>query len=303
MASLFMIAGAVLLGAMALVLLLMRRKQETRQANARFMEALGHSGQGLIPETLTRILRAPGSNSFLGKLGGADSTELDTMLRRAGWISQQQRALYRFITLLAPFGLLLIGMAGAGIVGKSGVQVYVAGFVGFALGYVAPRRFAEWRAGARQRAIQDEMTTVLYLFRMLFDAGASLEHSLAIMVKQGDVLLPNMAAEFALVLGRINSGQDRALALEEMSSVLDVPELSDTIAIIKQVTKYGGNLRDSLASYAKLMEDRRMTDLREKVSKLSAKMTIVMVVFMFPALMIFLAGPGLLALGKALSNV
>jgi tight adherence protein C len=303
MGGFFMMLGAVMLGAMALVLLLMRRKQETLQANLRFREALGDSRQALFPEAVSRILRARSGSSFIGKLGGADAHELDSMLRRAGWIGQEQRALYRFITLVAPFVLLLVGMLVAGMLGKSGMQLYMGGFVGFVLGYVVPRRFAESRAKARQRAIQDEMTTVLYLFRMLFDAGASLEHSLAVMVKQSDMLLPNMAAEFALVLGRINSGQDRAEALEEMSTALDVPELSDTIAIIKQVTKYGGNLRDSLAAYARLMEDRRMTDLREKVSKLSAKMTIVMVAFMFPALMIFLAGPGFLALGKALANI
>ena len=41
-----------------------------------------------------------------------------------------------------------------------------------------------------------------------------------------------------------------------------------------------------------LIDDRRLTRLQEYISKLSAKMSVVMMVFLFPALLIVLAGPG-----------
>jgi tight adherence protein C len=73
--------------------------------------------------------------------------------------------------------------------------------------------------------------------------------------------------------------------------------------MLKQVTRYGGNIRDSLAEYTTLVEQRQVSELREYVSKLSAKMTVVMILFLFPALMIFLAGPGFMGLAKALKGV
>jgi len=121
--------------------------------------------------------------------------------------------------------------------------------------------------------------------------------------EQGQDVAPHLAHEFQAVLQRIYHGQDRGDALEDMARHLDVMELTETVAILKQSARYGGNLRDSLLKYLRLLEDRRMTDLREKVSKLSAKMTIVMVLFMFPALMIFLAGPGVMSITRMLSQI
>jgi tight adherence protein C len=90
--------------------------------------------------------------------------------------------------------------------------------------------------------------------------------------------------------------------MDEMAKRNDVNELSETVAMLKQASRYGGNLRESLLRYLRLLEDRRMTDLKDKVGKLSANMSIVMMLFLFPALLIFLAGPGMIALKNALAG-
>lgn len=59
----------------------------------------------------------------------------------------------------------------------------------------------------------------------------------------------------------------------------------------------------SLLSLKELIDDRRMTTLQERVSKMSAKMSIVMMVFLFPALLIILAGPGFIAIIQALGDM
>ncbi len=146
------------------------------------------------------------------------------------------------------------------------------------------------------------MPIVLNLMRLLFDAGLSLEHTLKAISEQARPIAPNLSTEFNWVLTRIQHGQERGDALEDMAKRLDVPELSETVAILKQAARYGGNLRDSLMRYVKLMEDRRMTTLRDKVGKMSAQMSLVMMVFMFPALMLYLAGPGVISLSKALTS-
>ncbi len=105
------------------------------------------------------------------------------------------------------------------------------------------------------------------------------------------------------MLQRIQHGQERGDALEDMARRLDVDELTATVSILKQAARYGGNLRDSLMRYIKLMEDRRMTELRDKVGKMSAKMSVVMMLFMFPALILFLAGPGFMAVVRTLKSI
>jgi len=145
--------------------------------------------------------------------------------------------------------------------------------------------------------------TWLHLLRMLFDAGLSLEHALRVLVQQAADLVPNLAEELGATLKRIEAGQDRSEALVEMAAPLGVAELNDTIAMLRQATRYGGNLREPLVEYTKIVEQRQVSELREQVGKLSAKMTIVMVIFLFPALMIFVAGPGFIGLANALKGV
>jgi len=79
----------------------------------------------------------------------------------------------------------------------------------------------------------------------------------------------------------------------------------DYLAVASELMRLG---IDGLYLDGLLMQNRTgslelVKRLREKVGKLSGKMTVVMVVFLFPALMIFVAGPGVMALAAALGGV
>lgn len=58
----------------------------------------------------------------------------------------------------------------------------------------------------------------------------------------------------------------------------------------------------SLLALKQLLDDRRLTRLQEFISKMSAKMSVVMMVFLFPALLIVLGGPAFIAISRALSS-
>ncbi|HJW24512.1 MAG TPA: type II secretion system F family protein [Rhodocyclaceae bacterium] len=292
---------ALLLAGACVVLLRLLRRQEWQDSRRRFEEVLAaeedaawlaesfHAGE---EERKPRVLR---------RLSRLQAVELE--LRRAGWSAPLARRIYFAAAALGPIAGMVAAGAWAVVSGADGNQVVAAAFLGFGTGYLLPPRVLRWQVERRRKVLRDEMLAVLHLLRMLFDAGLSMEHALRIVSEQGRALVPQMAAELGIALVRINAGQDRAEALEEMAAPLGVPELDDTVAILKQATRYGGSLRDSLTRFTLLIEERRMTSLREYVSKLSAKMTIVMVVFMFPALTLFLAGPGFLALIRALMRV
>lgn len=59
----------------------------------------------------------------------------------------------------------------------------------------------------------------------------------------------------------------------------------------------------SLLALKQLLDDRRLTRIQEFVSKMSAKMSVVMMVFLFPALLIVLGGPAFIGISRALSNL
>lgn len=141
------------------------------------------------------------------------------------------------------------------------------------------------------------------MISVLFEAGLSMEVALKTLRDNGAGVLPNLSVEIGRMLARVESGMDRVEALNLMARELDIQELSDAVAVLSHTAVAGGSVRQSLARIADVIEDQNRTRLRERVGKLSAKMTVVMVVFLFPALFIFLAGPGLTAIGSALGGI
>lgn len=279
-----------------------QKSNHPRHIHRRFREALQQEGIQISarfkPLNVEEALQA-----MLAKVSRSELEEMKHLLLQAGWPGAKATFTFLVLAWVLPLALGLLAAFYAILNDDSGINVLFHLVFAFAATFVLIRRLLRWKAQKRREAIRKEVIPFLHLLRMLFEAGLSLEHILLVIEQQGRDLIPNLANELDGVIKRIQTGQDRAEALVEMATPLDVPELSDTIAMLKQVTRYGGNVRESLAEYTALTEQRQISQLREYVSQLSAKMTIVMVLFLFPALMAFLAGPGFIGLAKALKGV
>lgn len=298
------IAVMLMVGTAALLFSSSRRYRPPPGVHRRFAEALRGDGANIShffrfekPDANTRLIR------LLERFSSSEIEEMQRLLIQAGWGNPHTRFYFLAAGWLVPF--VFAGIAGiySFIDGASFATLLLHMIFVFALTFIGLRRLLRWRANQRRQMIRKEVPAFLHLLRMLFDAGLSFEHTLQVIEQQGRQLIPHLAVELGAVLKRIQAGQERGEALAEMAEPLEVPELNDTIGMLKQVTRYGGNIRDSLTEYTKLVEERQVSELREYVSKLSAKMTVVMVVFLFPALMIFLAGPGFVGLGRALKGI
>lgn len=300
---LLVLLALMLLGLSGLITLWGRQDAQPPEIERRFQEVLEtpqdetwlNQRKWRQARSITQRVRR-----LLERTPGTDMAEIETLMRQAALMDDRYRAtVYASLWVLPLTGLVL----GAIVASLEDVAMPTALSFGFAAGFVLPRQTLRWLAARRQKAIKEEMPVVLNLMRLLFDAGLSLEHALKAISEQARDITPNLSSEFDWVLTRIRHGQERGEALDEMARRNDVSELSETVAMLKQAAKYGGNLRDSLLRYLTLMEDRRLTDLKDKVGKMSAKMSIVMVLCLFPALLIFLAGPGVVAITKAFASI
>ncbi|GAB7563049.1 type II secretion system F family protein [Methylobacillus methanolivorans] len=287
-----------LLAGSALLMIAEFSKRTRHDAHARFDEVFGRKRGVHLPSPKR------GLEHFIERLSILPSSkdkEILKLLVQAGYRGRARiifNAVIRLGPLVTAVLVLLINL----IQGHDLLRSLLFALFAFAFFYVGIRYLLRRLAARRCKLISKEITTFLHMLVMLFDSGLSLEHSLRIMVEQATDIMPQLAQELERVLARIRAGQDQGEALLSMSQMLDIPELTEAVAMLKQVAQQGGNVRDSIMRYAALIEERQFSMLRERVSKLSAKMTIVMMIFMFPALMIFIAGPGFIGLGKALSG-
>lgn len=303
MTMLWILLALMLFGLAGVLLMMTREDSVAPEAEKRFNEVLE------TPDDMGWMTQRPWrrANSLserfrriLERTPGTDMQEIELLMRQAGLVDERTRSRVYASLWMAPLGMAAMAVMAASV---KGWPMFQSGFTGLVIGFIGSRKVLRWLAERRRKAVREEMPIVLNLMRLLFDAGLSLEHTLKAIGEQGKHITPNLATEFTWVLQRIQHGQERGDALEDMARRLDVDELTSTVSILKQAARYGGNLRDSLMRYIKLMEDRRMTDLRDKVGKMSAKMSVVMMLFMFPALILFLAGPGFMAVVRTLKSM
>ena len=100
-----------------------------------------------------------------------------------------------------------------------------------------------------------------------------------------------------------DAGADTDESLKALGKLMDVEELSTVLAVLRQVDRFGGEVREPLLEALSVLEERRSLTLREKVNLLSGRMTVVMVLFFFPALLVFVAGPAFVSIMKVLGDV
>lgn len=228
------------------------------------------------------------------------------LLVQSGWRSAEARLLWYAFQALWPL-LMLAAVIGFWLWGgespNKGLLLLLAAFTAAALSFLVPRWVLRSAAAGRRRRIQSEVPLFIHLLVLLFEAGLSTRQALASLVREGRGVLPELGLEFDLLIRQLEAGADTGETLKNMSDALQVDDLGAVLAVLRQVDRYGGEVREPLLEALKVIEERRSLDLREKVNLLSGRMTVVMVGFFFPALLIFVAGPAFLSIIRALAEV
>lgn len=196
-------------------------------------------------------------------------------------------------------GLTLLGQQ---LLFPHAAPAWIAPMFAVGIGYLLPKRVLAAAAKYRQQTIAKEISTFIPLLRILFESGMAIEQSLRVVGNEAQRLLPALTHELRLILARVDSGLELGEELGKTARLLEVDEFTDTCIILQQLIQQGGGAMKSLLALKQLLDDRRLTRLQEYISKMSAKMSVVMMVFLFPALLIVLGGPAFIGIARALSH-
>lgn len=295
--------------AISIMLLYLGAKTRQREQVSRKLETALHKhtaiDTGTEPVATAEFKPAKPYWSIMASLPMA--AEIKSSLREAGYVGVQAQLVFAFINLALPIGVLVLSLVIIGFTGAQAPQL-LATFIFTVLAFLLPRWLLRWLAARRRRALSQEIPVVIQLLLMLMGAGLSIEHALRILRAESSEdsefpLLPEFSRELNVVLHRVDAGGSLAQELGLLSGAVGVQELSDLTAVLRQVLRRGGDIRQSLTNLAQLIEDRRYTRLQEQAGEISGKMSVVMILFMFPALVLFIAGPGFLAVLEGLRDV
>ncbi|WP_425313651.1 type II secretion system F family protein [Pseudomonas putida] len=257
--------------------------------------------------------KAPSKNRFnqwLHALGssrvGQQSVKLDnetqTLLNCLGWRTARQRALFAAFQVGVPVLALALSALVQGLFFPEVTRPWLVPAFALGIGYLLPKRLLAAAAHHRQKKLAVEISTFIPLLRILFESGMAVEQSLRVLSNEGKLLMPTLTHELRLVLARVDSGLELGDELNKATRLLAVDEFTDTCVILQQLIHQGGGAMKSLLALKLLLDDKRLSRLQEYISKMSAKMSVVMMLFLFPALLIVLAGPGFTALARAFAS-
>ncbi|WP_203008918.1 type II secretion system F family protein [Pseudomonas paraversuta] len=286
----------LLIGALGLVI---NHVIQERLSQQRVMQRL--EGDRTGPGKLSLWMRAVGSSKF-GQRSVSMDSETQVLLNRVGWRTASQRSLFAAFQIGTPVAFAGLIFLGHELFFPGSGNLMLVLLFALALGYLIPKRMLAYVAKKRQQEVAVEVSTFIPLLRILFESGMALEQALRVLSLEGRQLLPVLTAELRVMLARVDSGLELSQELNKTAALLDVDEFNDTCVILQQLIQQGGGAMKSLQALKELLDDRRMTSLEEYISKMSAKMSVVMMVFLFPALMIVLAGPSLMAIARAFTS-
>jgi tight adherence protein C len=276
-------------------------------------EARRASGAAEVPDAKARVRHMVRLAESLGeKLGAskyADSfiaVEDKRLIDLCGFrdaARARARFLFARVASIQILPILFCFIAsGRSYAGHRVLSYLIAVFFGAALGYMLPKWILQRRAKKRRLAAAQELPLFIDLLRLLQGVGLSIDQCLQVLVSEFSVVMPVLAFELRLATDLHARGRSREQSLQRLSTGFDNDDLAAISGLIIQVDRHGGAMQEPLARFGERVRERRKLELKEKVAKLTVKMTGVMVLTLLPGLLIITGGPGFLAIFRGLSR-
>jgi len=167
-------------------------------------------------------------------------------------------------------------------------------------GWFGPSFFLDYMVSARQQRIREGLPDTLDLIVVCVEAGLALDQAMQHVSRELMDVHPDISREVEMVNLEIRDGERRAEALRGLADRTGEPELSKLVAVMIQTDRFGTSIADSLRTHSDFMRVRRRQEAEERAAKVGVKLVFPIFFLILPAMLIVVAGPGLLQVFKYL---
>jgi tight adherence protein C len=161
------------------------------------------------------------------------------------------------------------------------------------LGYYLPVSWLRGRIKARQDRIARQLPDTLDLLTVCVEAGLGLDQGLQKVVERGSGPLHD---EIRRYLEEIRLGKDREEALRHVAARSGVQDLQSFVTTLVQAIHLGVSIADVLRTQAEFARTMRRQRIEEHAMKAPIKVLFPIIMFIFPAIFVALAGPAAIQL-------
>jgi tight adherence protein C len=158
-------------------------------------------------------------------------------------------------------------------------------------GYVAPSIYIDRRISKRKLEHQAGFPDFMDLLVVCADSGLSMEASLDRVGRELGVSYPSLCANIHMANLEIRAGRTMTDALEHLGDRLALEEARSFATLIQQSAELGSSITDALRVYSEDMRHKRLSRAEEKAYALPAKLSVPMMVCIFPVIFVVILLP------------
>jgi tight adherence protein C len=188
---------------------------------------------------------------------------------------------------LALASFLLVPM----LVTPSGSMLGLMVIAGGIIGYVGPSMYIDRRIAARRIEHRTAFPDFMDLLVVCADSGLSMEPSLERVGRELAGSYPSLCANLHIANLEIRAGRSMTEALEHLGDRLGLEEARAFATLIQQSAELGSSITDALRVYSDDMRHKRLSRAEEKAYSLPAKLSLPMMICIFPVLFVVILLP------------
>ena len=166
------------------------------------------------------------------------------------------------------------------------------------MGYFAPVFYISRRVSKRQLYIREGFPDALDMLLVCVESGLGLDGALARVAQEIGRAHPLFSEQFGFVGRELRVGRDREVALRSMAERIGIDEVSSLVTLLIQTDKLGTSIGDALRAHAYEMRSTRLLRAEEKAMKLPVKLSVPLIFFILPALLLVILSPASLSIGR-----
>jgi tight adherence protein C len=171
------------------------------------------------------------------------------------------------------------------------------------VGYFIPAIVLSLIIQKRQEGILRALPDALDLMVICVESGLGLDMTFKRVSDELRPLNKDLSDEFYMVNREIRAGRPRSESLKNMGLRTGVAEVNNLVTMMNQTSRFGTSMATALRVHADDMRIKRRQIAEEKAAKMAVKLTMPLILFIFPAILIVLLGPAGLKIAKVLVPV
>lgn len=237
--------------------------------------------------------RARSVGEWLGEIGkratpgnAEQISALRFKLMRGGYLGKNAVSIYlgtRFVALILPQMMILpfIGQL-ADMHERAPVALALLVLV---IGLMGPDFYIDNRTKRQEREYREGFPDMMDLMVACIEAGMSIDAAVSRVSEELVSRYPNLAMHLNIIALELRAGRGRNDAWKNFAQRLGLDEADSLATMLRQAEEMGSSVGQTLRIFSKDMRQKRMLAAEEQALALSAKLSLPLILFVFPTLL------------------